>query len=105
MEIMKNRNKEKEKKIWKKTEVEIAVNSLSYSESEAVKLILNELDSNKDIIVASNLAENLEVSPAIVSGSLDILESSRVIETHSLGRKGTHVEVLNEFLLGVGEEL
>jgi len=98
MEIMKKENKNKEKKIRKQTEVEIAVNSLSYSETEAVEYILEKLEGEKGVFVISKIAKKIGISRTIVIGALKKLESAGVIETHSLGMKGTHVEILNNYL-------
>ena len=99
MEIMKNRNSNKEKKMRKQTEVELAINSLSHTETEALEHIFGELEDKKGVLVTSKIAEESGISRTIVVRALKKVESAGVIETDSLGMKGTYIEILNDYLL------
>jgi len=99
MEIMRNQNHEIEKEIRDKTEVQIAVDTLSYSELEAVEHIFDKLDGKEGLLVASKIADKIGITRSVIVNALRKLESSGVIESRSLGMKGTHIKVLNDYLL------
>ncbi|MFW6268568.1 MAG: GTP-sensing pleiotropic transcriptional regulator CodY [Bacillota bacterium] len=99
MEIMNSENDKLEKEIRKKTEVQIAVDTLSYSELEAVQNIFAELDGPEGILVASKIADKIGITRSVIVNALRKLESSGVIESRSLGMKGTHIKVLNDYLI------
>ena len=99
MEIMHSESNQLEKKIRKKTEVQIAVDTLSYSELEAIQNIFAELEGTEGILVASKIADKIGITRSVIVNALRKLESSGVIESRSLGMKGTHIKVLNEYLI------
>ncbi|MFW5976535.1 MAG: GTP-sensing pleiotropic transcriptional regulator CodY [Bacillota bacterium] len=99
MEIMRNKNEEMEKEIRKKAEVQIAIDTLSYSEMEAIQSIFEELDGKEGLLVASKIADKIGITRSVIVNALRKLESSGVIESRSLGMKGTHIRVLNDYLL------
>lgn len=99
MEIMRNQNEEMQKEIRKKTEVQIAIDTLSYSELEAIENIFEELDGMEGLLVASKIADEIGITRSVIVNALRKLESSGVIESRSLGMKGTHIKVLNDYLL------
>ncbi len=78
--------------------VEKAINTLSYSELEAVKNIVDELDSDEGILVASRIADRAGITRSVIVNALRKLESAGVITSHSLGMKGTRIKILNEKL-------
>lgn len=83
----------------KKTTVQVALSTLSYSESDAIMNILSELDGNENLIVASKIADNAGITRSVIVNALRKLESAGVIESKSLGMKGTYIKILNEHLL------
>lgn len=83
----------------KRTTVKVALNSLSYSELEAAINILSELDGNEDLIVASKIADRAGITRSVIVNALRKLESAGVIESQSLGMKGTNIRILNPYLL------
>jgi len=99
MEIMRSQNNEIEREIRDKTEVQIAVDTLSYSELEAVEHIFDKLDGKEGLLVASKIADKIGITRSVIVNALRKLESSGVIESRSLGMKGTHIKVLNDYLL------
>jgi transcriptional pleiotropic repressor len=99
MEIMRSKTDEIEEKARKKAVVQMAVGTLSYSELEAVEHIFNELDGSEGLLVASKIADRVGITRSVIVNALRKFESAGVIESRSLGMKGTHIRVLNDELL------
>ncbi len=86
----------KKEEVLKETEiVDMAFKSLSYSEDQAVSVIFDYLEGNEGVIIASTIAEKSNITRSVIVNSLRKLESAGVIESRSLGMKGTHIKVLN----------
>lgn len=83
----------------KKAAVSIALETLSYSELEAVGHIFKELGDKPGIIVGRKIAEKMCVSCSVIVNALRKMESSGVLEVHSGGMKGTHIRIMNDYLL------
>jgi transcriptional pleiotropic repressor len=79
--------------------VQMAIDSLSYSEREAVELIFRELEGDEGVLVASRIADREGLTRSVIVNALRKLESAGVISTRSLGMKGTYIKILNEQLL------
>lgn len=99
MEIMKAKNEEIELITRKKTMVQVAIGTLSYSELEAIEHIFRELDGMEGLLVASKIADRVGITRSVIVNALRKFESAGVIESKSLGMKGTYIKVLNEYLL------
>jgi transcriptional pleiotropic repressor len=99
MEILRERSGKIEEEARKKATVQVALGTLSYSELEAVMHILNELDGNEGLLVASKIADRVGITRSVIVNALRKFESAGVIESKSLGMKGTYIKVLNERLL------
>jgi len=82
----------------KKAMVQIAFSNLSYSELEAITEILNALEGDEGLLVASKIADRAGITRSVIVNALRKFESAGVLETESLGMKGTHVHILNEYL-------
>ena len=78
--------------------VQMAIGTLSYSEAEAVQYIFSELEGNEGILVASRIADRAGITRSVIVNALRKLESAGVIETRSLGMKGTRIKILNSKL-------
>lgn len=89
-----------EEEMRKRTIVQVALNTLSYSELEAAIIIMDELNGNEDLIVASKIADREKITRSVIVNALRKLESAGVIESKSLGMKGTNIRILNEQLIG-----
>ncbi|HED24871.1 MAG TPA: hypothetical protein ENN91_07075 [Firmicutes bacterium] len=74
---------------------EVAFESLSYSEVEAIREILNNLTDNESVIVASKIADDLGITRSVIVNALRKFESAGIIESRSLGMKGTFIRVKN----------
>ena len=98
MEFLRDRSGKIEEEARKKATVQIAIGTLSYSELEAVTHILNELDGNEGLLVASKIADHVGIIRSVIVNALRKFESAGVIESQSLGMKGTFIKVLNDRL-------
>lgn len=99
MEVLRSKNDEFEEEERKKAIVQLAIGTLSYSELEAVEHIFNELDGNEGLLVASKIADKVGITRSVIVNALRKFESAGVIESRSLGMKGTHIKILNDRLL------
>ena len=88
-----------------KAVVQMAINSLSYSELEAIEHIFEELDGNEGLLVASKIADRVGITRSVIVNALRKLESAGVIESRSLGMKGTYIKVLNDKFLNALAEI
>ena len=78
--------------------VQFAFSTLSFSELEAIINILGELDGNEGLLVASKIADRVGITRSVIVNALRKFESAGLIETKSLGMKGTYIRVLNDLL-------
>ena len=99
LEILRSKNDEIEEQARKKAVVQLAIGTLSYSELEAVEHIFSELDGLEGLLVASKIADKVGITRSVIVNALRKFESAGVIESRSLGMKGTYIKVLNEKLL------
>ena len=79
--------------------VNMAINSLSYSEKEAIEHIFRELDGTEGLLIASKIADRVGITRSVIVNALRKLESAGIIESKSLGMKGTYIKVLKEYFL------
>ncbi|ALS27541.1 GTP-sensing transcriptional pleiotropic repressor CodY [Paenibacillus sp. 32O-W] len=99
MEILRERAEEVEMEARSRAVVAVAIGSLSFSEMEAVEHIFDELDGKEGLLVASKIADRVGITRSVIVNALRKLESAGVIETRSLGMKGTYIRILNPQLL------
>lgn len=99
MEILQRNTKEIEKEARSKAVVQMAISSLSYSELEAIEHIFAELNGKEGLLVASKVADRVGITRSVIVNALRKLESAGVIESRSLGMKGTYIKVLNDKFL------
>ena len=99
MEMLRDHTQKIEIEARKKATVQIALATLSYSEVEAAINILGELDGSEGLLVASKIADRVGITRSVIVNALRKFESAGVIESKSLGMKGTYIKVLNEYLL------
>ena len=98
MEFLRERSGKIEEEARKKAIVQVALGSLSYSELEAVTHILKELDGNEGLLVASKIADRVGITRSVIVNALRKFESAGVLESKSLGMKGTFIKILNNHL-------
>ncbi|MBB3109384.1 transcriptional pleiotropic repressor [Paenibacillus phyllosphaerae] len=99
MEILRERAEEIEQEARSRAVVAVAVGSLSFSEQEAVEHIFDELEGKEGLLVASKIADRVGITRSVIVNALRKLESAGVIETRSLGMKGTYIKILNHQLI------
>lgn len=99
MEILRERTERTEKETRRKQIVQMAISTLSYSELEAIDHIFDELEGNEGLLVASKIADRVGITRSVIVNALRKLESAGVIESRSLGMKGTYIRILNSRFL------
>jgi transcriptional pleiotropic repressor len=100
MEIQRARAEQEEADDRERQTVEKAIEALSYSEMEAIQHIVKELNGQPEgLLVASKIADEAGITRSVIVNALRKLESAGVIESRSLGMKGTYIRVRNTKLL------
>ncbi len=82
----------------KRQNIKTCMSTLSYSELEAILNIFEEIKDNEGLVIASKIADKACITRSVIVNALRKFESARIIETRSLGMKGTYIKVLNEYL-------
>ena len=96
LEMLRAVNEESAEESRKLAVIKSAINTLSYSEMEAVVHIFEELDGMEGILVASKIADRVGITRSVIVNALRKFESAGVIESRSSGMKGTYIKVLND---------
>ena len=96
LEMMRSVHEENAEENRKIQIVKSAINTLSFSELEAIIHILDELDGMEGILVASKIADRVGITRSVIVNALRKFESAGVIESRSSGMKGTYIKVLND---------
>ena len=78
-----------------------AFDSLSFSEVEAIQEILKNISNNESVVVASKIADSLGITRSVIVNALRKFESAGIIESRSLGMKGTFIRVKNKHALEI----
>ncbi|MBR0262128.1 MAG: GTP-sensing pleiotropic transcriptional regulator CodY [Selenomonadaceae bacterium] len=99
MEMLRDHTEKVEIEARKKATVQIALATLSYSEAEAAINILNELNGDEGLLVASKIADRVGITRSVIVNALRKFESAGVIDSKSLGMKGTYIKIKNEYLM------
>ncbi|MGI5911140.1 MAG: GTP-sensing pleiotropic transcriptional regulator CodY [Syntrophomonadaceae bacterium] len=97
-EVMRMRSARIEDEARKNISVQIAMASLSYSEKEAIYHIIPKLNSREGVLVTSRIADAEGITRSVIVSALKKIESAGIIETRSLGMKGTYIKILNDYL-------
>lgn len=95
MQILYQKSRNIESDIRNTTAVQMAINTLSYSELKAVQTIFQVLEGQEGRLTASNIADKIGITRSVIVNALRKLESAGIIESRSLGMKGTYLKVLN----------
>ncbi len=99
MEILRVQADKMEEEARKRAAVQIALETLSYSEMDAVQRIFEQLDGEEGLLVASKIADRAGITRSVIVNALRKFGSAGVIESKSLGMKGTYIRVLNNYLM------
>ena len=105
LEMLRAVNEESAEESRKLAVIKSAINTLSYSEMEAVVHIFEELDGMEGILVASKIADRVGITRSVIVNALRKFESAGVIESRSSGMKGTYIKVLNDMVFDEVEKL
>ncbi len=95
MEIQRRKSLEREEEEREIAMVQMAIGTLSYSKIEAVQQIFAELDEDEGLLVASKIADRSGITRSVIVNALRKLESAGVVESRSLGMKGTRIKITN----------
>jgi transcriptional pleiotropic repressor len=98
LEVAKGKTLEEEADSRERNAVSMALETLSFSELDAVTKIFAELEGDEGLLVASKIADKSGITRSVIVNALRKLESAGVIESRSLGMKGTRIKITNEFL-------
>ncbi len=99
IEILHDRTKVIEERARERLVVQMAMRALSYSEVESIKHIIKELGAFEGVVIASKVADRVGVTRSVIVNALRKLESAGIIESRSLGMKGTFIKVLSPLFI------
>lgn len=105
LEMMRSQSEESEEENRKMQVVKSALNTLSYSELEAIIHIFDELNGTEGVLVASRIADRVGITRSVIVNALRKFESAGVIQSKSSGMKGTYIKVMNDAVYAQLEEL
>ena len=105
LEMLRALKEEDAESARKRQIVKSAINTLSYSEVEAITHVFEELGNEEGILVASKIADRVGITRSVIVNAMRKFESAGVIESHSSGMKGTYVKVLNDAVFSELEKL
>ena len=90
---------ERRNKALEITKIRAVINVMSYSEVQAAICILKALEGKSDgLLVASKIADNKRFTRSLIVNALRKLQSAGLIESKSLGMKGTFIKILSPAL-------
>ncbi len=100
MELLTAQTQKIESNAKKRAAVQIAVDTLSNSEKQAILSIIDAMEGSSDgLLVTSKIAESKKITRSVVVNAIRKMESAGVIESQSLGMKGTYIRIVNEYLM------
>ena len=105
LEMLRAVNEESAEEQRKVNVVKSAINTLSFSEMEAIVHIFDELNGMEGILVASKIADRVGITRSVIVNALRKFESAGVIESRSSDMKGTYIKVLNDVVFDEVKEL
>lgn len=99
MAILRHRVERSDADARQRANVQVALDSLSFSEMEAITNVFEELGGIEGFLVASKVADRIGITRSVIVNAMRKLESAGVVESRSLGMKGTYIHVRNRFFL------
>lgn len=94
--LLGNENNQKQDEKSRNLEaVKSALNSLSHKEYKAAKALFKELPIEGGLIVTSKISEEYEITRSIIINCISKLESAGIIESRSMGARGTNIKIKN----------
>ncbi|MBB6446863.1 GTP-sensing pleiotropic transcriptional regulator CodY [Bacillus benzoevorans] len=99
LKLRRRKAKGQEKEARSMMKAQKVIHTLTHSELAAVGIVLQELNGKAGLIVTSKVAKKYSISRSILIVALRKLKTAGIIESHSLGVKGTYIKILNEKIL------
>lgn len=99
LEILNERGRNIEQRGRERLVVQMAMRALSFSEVESIKHIIANLGGADGVVVASKVADKVGVTRSVIVNALRKLGSAGIIESRSLGMKGTYIKVISGLFL------
>lgn len=114
LEILHDRSRQIEELARERLVVNMAMKALSYSEIDAIHHIISKLkelsaernagsrkenENCEGVVIASKIADQVGVTRSVIVNALRKLESAGIIESRSLGMKGTFIKVLSPLFI------
>ena len=79
--------------------IEMVLESLSFSEIKAIHSVFAELNGMEGFLVASKIADRIGISRSVIVNAMRKLESAGIVNSRSLGIKGTYIKIKNSSFL------
>jgi transcriptional pleiotropic repressor len=79
--------------------MEMVLESLSFSEIKAISNVFAELNGLEGFLVASKIADRIGISRSVIVNAMRKLESAGIVNSRSLGIKGTYIKIKNSSFL------
>ncbi|MDR0220778.1 MAG: GTP-sensing pleiotropic transcriptional regulator CodY [Lachnospiraceae bacterium] len=98
LEMLRAVNEENNEENRKLNVVKSAINTLSFSEMDAIVHIFDELGGMEGILVASKIADRVGITRSVIVNALRKFESAGIIESRSSGMKGTYIKIMNDMV-------
>jgi transcriptional pleiotropic repressor len=99
IEILNERSRNIEERGRERLVVQMAMRALSFSEVGSIKHIIKDLGKLDGVVVASKVADRVGVTRSVIVNALRKLGSAGIIESRSLGMKGTYIKVTSRLFL------
>lgn len=99
LEILNERGRNIEQRGRERLVVQMAMRALSFSEVESIKHIIEDLGGFDGVVVASRVADRVGVTRSVIVNALRKLGSAGIIESRSLGMKGTYIKVISSLFM------
>lgn len=96
LEMLRSVSEESAEESRKIAVVKSAIETLSYSETQAIVHIFQELNGMEGVLVASKIADRAGITRSVIVNALRKFESAGIIESRSSGMKGTYIKVRND---------
>lgn len=93
LEIQRKSRLAAEEETRRNAAVNMAIGTLSFSERDAVNKLLDEFSGNEGTIVTSKVAEKYGITNSVLVNALRKLESAGVLDSRSMGMKGTRIKI------------
>lgn len=82
-----------------KANAQMVLDSLSFSELKAISNVFKDLNGLEGFLVASKIADRIGISRSVIVNAMRKLESAGIVDSRSLGIKGTYVKIKNQSFL------